>query len=435
MKALSHLQKRRFSALRGAAALFLAASAVVAGMTAFDVPVDAADASVPFVPHTAFYASPAVQTVHVKINGIAPSFAYAPFLSGDYTYIPLRAVMEHLGATVEWIESIQSIVITSAGKTITMTIDSDEMTVNGVKKTLPVKVLLVGDVTYVPLRAVSESLGAAVGWDDSTQTVGIYTNEKTHSLSLGISKVAIGQTFDSFTALHGLPTYSVSGENGLMWHVYANPAAFLTVASDGGIVCAYYTNTPGFLTSEGLQYGSAAPDDGRQYEYVHTGNVNIHKYYDTIEKKLCAVYVAADGYYNLHDINVSLTGQARIGLDILNAFRAANHLTALTWDEAAANCSTDHAAYMADMGELTHTGPGGENAIERYQAYNPSFRWKAWGENICAGAKNIFTCMNGWRNSRQHRTLMLSDKQYAGIGMVYKPHGAYTYSAAMLLLK
>ena len=239
MKALSHLQKRRFSALRGAAALFLAASAVVASMTAFDVPVDAADASVPFVPHTAFYASPAVQTVHVKINGIAPSFAYAPFLSGDYTYIPLRAVMEHLGATVEWIESIQSIVITSAGKTITMTIDSDEMTVNGVKKTLPVKVLLVGDVTYVPLRAVSESLGAAVGWDDSTQTVGIYTNEKTHSLSLGISKVAIGQTFDSFTALHGLPTYSVSGENGLMWHVYANPAAFLTVASDGGIVCAY----------------------------------------------------------------------------------------------------------------------------------------------------------------------------------------------------
>lgn len=144
-----------------------------------------------------------------------------------------------------------------------------------------------------------------------------------------------------------------------MWHVYANPAAFLTVASDGGIVCAYYTNTPGFLTSEGLQYGSAAPDDGRQYEYVHMGNVNIHKYYDTIEKKLCAVYVAADGYYNLHDINVSLTGQARIGLDILNAFRAANHLTALTWDEAAANCSTDHAAYMADMGELTHTGPGG----------------------------------------------------------------------------
>lgn len=435
MKALSHLQKRRFSALRGAAALFLAASAVVAGMTAFDVPVDAADASVPFVPHTAFYASPAVQTVHVKINGIAPSFAYAPFLSGDYTYIPLRAVMEHLGATVEWIESIQSIVITSAGKTITMTIDSNEMTVNGVKKTLPVKVLLVGDVTYVPLRAVSESLGAAVGWDDSTQTVGIYTNEKTHFLSLGTSKVAIGQTFDSFTALHGLPTYSVSGENGLMWHVYANPAAFLTVASDGGIVCAYYTNTPGFLTSEGLQYGSAAPDDGRQYEYVHMGNVNIHKYYDTIEKKLCAVYVAADGYYNLHDINVSLTGQARIGLDILNAFRATNHLTALTWDEAAANCSTDHAAYMADMGELTHTGPGGENAIERYQAYNPSFRWKAWGENICAGAKNIFTCMNGWRNSRQHRTLMLSDKQYVGIGMVYKPHGAYTYSAAMLLLK
>lgn len=423
---------KRFGAL---SALFLS---VTASLTLFAGGVSAASLNSfsSVLQNTPIFSSePALEKVSVKINGVSPSFAYAPFILGDYTLIPLRAVMENLGCKVEWVEKTQSILITSAGKNITLVIDSDEMTVNGVKKKIPAKAILVGEVTYVPLRAVSESLDATVGWDEKTQTAGIYSREKTHSLTLGICTVTIGQTYDSFVALYGLPTYSVSAENGLLWHVYANPNAFLAIASDGGIICAYYTNTPGFSTSEGLQYGAAAPADGRQYEYVHTEHVNLHKYYDTIEKQLCAVYAAADGYYNLHDINTALAGGARMGLDILNAFRAANHLPALTWDDAAAACSLDHAAYMADIGELTHTGASGESAITRYQMYNPGFKWQAWGENICAGAKNIFTCMNGWRNSRQHRAIMLSDKKYAGIGMIYKPHGAYNYSAAMLLLK
>lgn len=436
MKLLTLMQKHKFGTRFGTvSALFLS---VTASLTVFSASAGAfslTPASAVLQNTQPFTESVPVEKVNVKINGASPSFTYAPFISGDHTLIPLRAVMENLGCKVEWIESSQSIIITSADKKITLVIDSDEMTVNGEKKKIPASAILVGEVTYVPLRAVSESLDATVGWDEATQTAGIYSHARNHTLTLGNCTVAIGQSLASFTSTHGLPTYSVLGENGLLWHVYANPSAFLTVASDGGIICAYYTNTPGFSTAEGLQYGAAAPTDGRQYEYMHTGHINVHKYYDTIDKQLCAVYVAADSYYNLHDINAALAGEARMGLDILNAFRAANHLSALTWDDAAAVCSADHAEYMADIGELTHTGVAGESAIQRYQYYNPGFRWQSWGENICAGAKNIFTCMNGWRNSRQHRTIMLSDKKYAGIGMVYRPHGVYNYSAAMLVLK
>ena len=377
-----------------------------------------------------------VETVSVRINGVSPLFTYAPILSNDSTLIPVRAVMEHLGCTVGWEDATQTVTVIGMGKNIAMKIGSNEIKVNGTVKSIPAPAELIGEVTYVPLRAVSEALGAVVGWDDNTQTAGIYTYETTHSLSVGSYTVTVGQTVDALFAACGQPSYSIWGENGLIWHVYTqNPATFFTAAADGGIVCGYYTNAPGFSTSDGLAYGAAAPEDGKQYELTKNGHMNVHRYYDGFDKILCSVYVVADGYYNTHDINASLHAQSRLGLDILNSFRAANLLGTLAWDDAAAVCAADHARYMASVGELTHTGADGSSAIQRYLLYNPTFKWTAWGENICAGAKNIFTCMNGWRNSLQHRTIMLSDKAYAGIGMVYSPDCAFDYSAVMLLLK
>ena len=185
---------KRFGAL---SALFLS---VTASLTLFAGGVNAASLNSfsSVLQNTPIFSSePALEKVSVKINGVSPSFTYAPFILGDYTLIPLRAVMENLGCKVEWVEKTQSILITSAGKNITLVIDSDEMTVNGVKKKIPAKAILVGEVTYVPLRAVSESLDATVGWDEKTQTAGIYSREKTHSLTLGICTVTIGRTYDS----------------------------------------------------------------------------------------------------------------------------------------------------------------------------------------------------------------------------------------------
>lgn len=374
--------------------------------------------------------------VNVKINGLSPYFTYAPYIADGSTMIPARTVMENLGCTVGWEGETKTVKVSTTGKTISLTIGKSEITVNGTKKSIPAPAVLVGDVTYIPLRAVSEALDATVSWDNKTKTAGICSYEKTHTLSVGGHTLMLGQTMDALYASCGEPTYSVPGENGLTWHVYASsPASFFAAGADGGILCAYYTNAPGFFTSDGYAYGATAPSDGRQYEYLHSGHANFHRYYDTIEKKLCAVYAIFDGYYNLHDIHTTLAGEARMGLDILNTFRYANGLAPLYWDEAAAECSKTHAEYMASIGELTHTGADGSSAIMRYHAYRPDFRWTAWGENICAEAKNIFTCINGWRNSSAHRSLMLSDKLYAGIGLVYVPGGKYSYCAAMLLLK
>ncbi|MGQ7890604.1 stalk domain-containing protein [Paenibacillus sp. WC2504] len=46
----------------------------------------------------------------------------------------------------------------------------------GSKAILDVAPYLIGEVTYVPVRFVSEALGAQVIWDEMSQSVSITTN-------------------------------------------------------------------------------------------------------------------------------------------------------------------------------------------------------------------------------------------------------------------
>jgi len=87
------------------------------------------------------------------------------------TYVPIRFVSEALGATVSWLESKQMVSIFRNGTIVTLTIGSDTATVD--KGTpAPVKLdapaFLMNDRTLVPLRFVSEGLGADVSWTPPT---------------------------------------------------------------------------------------------------------------------------------------------------------------------------------------------------------------------------------------------------------------------------
>jgi len=54
-----------------------------------------------------------------------------------------------------------------------MQIGNSVFSVNGEQKTLDVPPQLVGGRTLVPVRAIAESFGAEVGWDQDTSTVTI----------------------------------------------------------------------------------------------------------------------------------------------------------------------------------------------------------------------------------------------------------------------
>ncbi len=112
--------------------------------------------------------------VSVVLNGNMIEFDQPPFIKDGRTLVPLRAIFEALGATVNWEPATQTITATKSETVVTLTIGSDKMYVNGEEKVLDVPACIINNRTVVPVRAISESFDCNVSWDSNTQTVSLY---------------------------------------------------------------------------------------------------------------------------------------------------------------------------------------------------------------------------------------------------------------------
>jgi len=61
--------------------------------------------------------------------------------------------------------------LTRTGQNIAITLDSNVFTANGASHSLEVSAQIIGGSTMLPIRAVLESVGYALDWDDATRTV------------------------------------------------------------------------------------------------------------------------------------------------------------------------------------------------------------------------------------------------------------------------
>ena len=112
----------------------------------------------------AFYSK---DEVSVFVNGRQVSFPdQQPYLDGSAgrVYMPLRFVSEALGAEVEWVQEEQKIVINKGHREIIMHSGSRDVDVDGENYTLDAALKLLNGRNMVPLRFVSEALGAGVAW-------------------------------------------------------------------------------------------------------------------------------------------------------------------------------------------------------------------------------------------------------------------------------
>ncbi len=101
----------------------------------------------------------------VRIDPENPSVR--PVVKDDRTLLPVRFVSENLGATVGFDEATQTVSVTLGSKVITLTLGSTQMSINGQKTQLDVGAQTIGDRTVIPLRALANALGKKVFWDDS----------------------------------------------------------------------------------------------------------------------------------------------------------------------------------------------------------------------------------------------------------------------------
>ncbi|MFC6331482.1 stalk domain-containing protein [Paenibacillus septentrionalis] len=93
--------------------------------------------------------------------------------------IPIRYISNQLGAQVVWDNDTKRITVYNDANTIELTVDSQKVLVNDSEITLEVPAkLYYGGSTYVPLRFVSEALGAKVSWNQQTQQATITAANK-----------------------------------------------------------------------------------------------------------------------------------------------------------------------------------------------------------------------------------------------------------------
>ena len=124
------------------------------------------------LPGTALAAS----GITVTVNGTDVRWTdAAPFIdSNSRTMVPLRAVGEALGLTVDWNGAAREAIFTDGTKTIYFPIDSKFYKMqNGGTVAMDTAAVIVSSRTYAPVRYLAEYFGYTVGWDGATRTVGI----------------------------------------------------------------------------------------------------------------------------------------------------------------------------------------------------------------------------------------------------------------------
>ncbi|HWA84497.1 MAG TPA: copper amine oxidase N-terminal domain-containing protein, partial [Fimbriimonadaceae bacterium] len=117
------------------------------------------------------------QQIQVQVDGDAVNFPNAqPQYRDGRVLVPLRGVFQKLGAYVSWNPSDQLVSAVRGTTDIELKIGSQTATVNGSPVTLDVPPMIIDGTTMVPIRFVSEALGARVGWMDAEQLVTISTS-------------------------------------------------------------------------------------------------------------------------------------------------------------------------------------------------------------------------------------------------------------------
>ena len=109
--------------------------------------------------------------IKVVYNEKAINFDVPPQIINDRTMVPLRAIFEAIGATVNWDEATRTVTAEKGDVKISLTIDVAEIIKNDQKIALDVAPVIVSDRTLVPVRAICESFGSKVDFDAENLTV------------------------------------------------------------------------------------------------------------------------------------------------------------------------------------------------------------------------------------------------------------------------
>lgn len=172
--------------------------------------------------------------VNIVIDGEELNLDVAPQIIDGRVMVPIRGVLENLGALVKWDDETQTVSARKSSKTVSLEIGSNDVTLDkgetnddGSAKTetiqTDVAAQLVSDRTLVPLRVISEAMGYNVDWNDETYTVSITTDNdedeswKDNKVSVDMSTLSVSgdgaSVSDNTLTISKGGVYTLSGKN------------------------------------------------------------------------------------------------------------------------------------------------------------------------------------------------------------------------------
>jgi hypothetical protein len=147
------------------------------------------------------YAASSEDPIKVFINGTALVMDVPPVQKEGRTLVPIRAIGEALMAKVDWEGATKKVTVTLGDKTVQLFLGSKTAYVNGKTITLDVPAMAVEGRTMVPLRFISESLGASVQWSGKLRRIDI-TADHIPPAQRSLSQVMVNISVDDEGQVH-----------------------------------------------------------------------------------------------------------------------------------------------------------------------------------------------------------------------------------------
>ncbi len=169
----------------------------------------------------------ATADVRVCVDGKMIVFAdQKPVIdTNNRTLVPIKFPAEELGASVDWLNASRQVKVenknhaTLPDSNILLTIDKKAVMVNGMTRIMDTTAVIMGSRTMVPLRFISEYMGANVKWDGNTRIAFIFTRGQTEEeMKLIVDKAAANP----------VPANKTDNIKILMYHEVAEPPVYAT---------------------------------------------------------------------------------------------------------------------------------------------------------------------------------------------------------------
>lgn len=116
------------------------------------------------------------ESISLRHNGMALKLPAPVMIDEGRSIIPIRTAFEIVGLNVDWDAASQTAIGFKGDYRISVKLNEETAIINGVSHPLDVPAQLIENRVYVPLRFISESLGADIKWDDRSKTIDVYTH-------------------------------------------------------------------------------------------------------------------------------------------------------------------------------------------------------------------------------------------------------------------